>query len=90
LSPDGRQIVYAAVKADGSERLWLRALYSQLEQPAAQGPRARTHRSGRPTASGFGFFSANSLKKIRVSSGLVQVIAANVVTKGARRGVSTT
>jgi Tol biopolymer transport system component len=81
LSPDGRQIVYAAVKADGSEQLWLRSLYSQLEH-ALPGTEGANTPFWSADGQWIGFFAANSLKKIRVSSGLVQVIAANVVTKG--------
>jgi serine/threonine protein kinase/Tol biopolymer transport system component len=81
LSPDGRQIVYASVAPDGTEQLRLRSLYSQSEQALPGTERANT-----PfwSADGqwIGFFADNSLKKIRVSSGLTQVVAANVQTKG--------
>ena len=81
LSPDGRQIVYSAIKADGSEQLWLRSLYSQLEQPLPGTEGANTP-FWSPDSQWIGFFAANNLKKIRVLNGLTQVIATNVQTKG--------
>jgi serine/threonine protein kinase/Tol biopolymer transport system component len=81
LSPDGRQIVYATARADGTEQLWLRSLYSQLEQ-AMPGTEGANTPFWSPDGEWIGFFAANSLKKVRVSSGLTQVVAANVQTKG--------
>ena len=81
LSPDGRQIVYASTSADGTERLCLRSLYSQLEQPIPGTEGANTP-FWSPDSQWIGFFAANSLKKVRVSTGLTQVVAANVQTKG--------
>jgi eukaryotic-like serine/threonine-protein kinase len=81
LSPDGRQIVYASTSADGTERLWLRSLYSQLEQPIPGTEGANTP-FWSPDSQWIGFFAANSLKKVRVSTGLTQVVATNVQTKG--------
>ena len=81
LSPDGRQIVYASAKADGTEQLWLRSLYSEAEQPMPGTEGANTP-FWSPDGQWIGFFAANSLKKVRVSSGLTQVVATNVQTKG--------
>ena len=81
LSPDGRQIVYASARVDGTEQLWLRSLYSQLEQPIPGTEGANTP-FWSPDSQWIGFFAANSLKKVRVSSGLTQVVATNVQTKG--------
>jgi serine/threonine-protein kinase len=81
LSPDGRQIVYVTDDADGTKRLWLRALYSGHEQllPGTEGANTPFWS---PDSQWIGFFADNSLKKIRVSSGLTQVVASNVVTYG--------
>ena len=89
LSPDGRQIVYASAKADGTEQLWLRSLYSQLEQPIPGTEGANTP-FWSPDSQWIGFFAANSLKKVRVSSGLTQVVAGNVETRAALRGMPMT
>jgi eukaryotic-like serine/threonine-protein kinase len=81
LSPDGRQIVYASARVDGTEQLWLRSLYAPLEQPIPGTEGANTP-FWSPDSQWIGFFAANSLKKVRVSSGLTQVVATNVQTKG--------
>jgi Tol biopolymer transport system component/tRNA A-37 threonylcarbamoyl transferase component Bud32 len=81
VSPDGRQIVYASARADGTEQLWLRSLYSQVEQPVP-GTEGANSPFWSPDSEWIGFFAANSLKKVRVSSGLTQVVAANVQTRG--------
>jgi len=81
LSPDGRQIVYSSIKADGTAQLWLRSLYSQVEQPMP-GTEGANSPFWSTDSQWIGFFAASTLKKIRVSTGLTQVIAANVQTKG--------
>ena len=81
LSPDGRYIVYVGAKADGPTQLWLRSLYSQREQalPGTDGANTPFWSSD---SQWIGFSAANSLKKVRISSGLTQVIATNVQNKG--------
>ncbi len=81
LSPDGRHIVYVAVKADATKQLWLHSLSSGLEQPipGTEGARAPFWS---PDSQWIGFFAGNSLKKVRVSSGLVQIVVSNVTTYG--------
>src|SRR6185369_5285457 len=81
VAPDGRQIVYASAGSDGSEQLWLRSLYSQVEQPIPGTEGANTP-FWSPDSQWIGFFAANTLKKVRVSTGLTQVVATNVQTKG--------
>jgi eukaryotic-like serine/threonine-protein kinase len=82
LSPDGRQIVYASVKADGSEQLWLRSLYSSQLEQAVPGTDGANSPFWSPDSQWIGFFAANTLKKVRASTGLTLVVAANVQTKG--------
>jgi eukaryotic-like serine/threonine-protein kinase len=81
LSPDGRSIVYVGAKADGPTQLWLRSLYSQREEalPGTDGANTPFWSSD---SQWIGFFAASSLKKVRISSGLTQVIATNVQNKG--------
>jgi serine/threonine protein kinase/Tol biopolymer transport system component len=81
LSPDGRQIVYVAAGADGVRRLWLRALYSQREQLLTGTEGANTP-FWSPDSQWIGFFAGNSLRKIRVSSGIAQTVASAVATYG--------
>ena len=81
LSPDGRYIVYVGAKADGPTQLWLRSLYSQREQalPGTEGANTPFWSSD---SQWIGVFAGNSLKKVRISSGLTQVIATNVQSRG--------
>jgi eukaryotic-like serine/threonine-protein kinase len=81
LSPDGRHIVYVGVKADATKQLWLHSLSSALEQPIP-GTEGASSPFWSPDSQWIGFFSENSLKKVRSSSGLVQIVARNVTTYG--------
>jgi Tol biopolymer transport system component len=81
LSPDGRQIAYVGTAADGTKKLWVRSLYSEQQHVLAGTEGARTP-FWSPDSEWLGFFTANTLKKIRVSSGLIQVIATDVATYG--------
>jgi hypothetical protein len=58
LSPDGRQIVFAASE-DGQQRLWLRPLDKTTAQPLA-GTEGPVFRSGRPMAGPSAFSRAVS------------------------------
>jgi Tol biopolymer transport system component len=81
LSPDGRQIVYVGVKADGTKQLWLHSLYSELEQPIA-GTEGAYSPFWSTDSQWIGLFSGNTLKKVRISTGLTQIVASGVVTRG--------
>jgi eukaryotic-like serine/threonine-protein kinase len=81
LSPDGRQIVYVAAGTNGTRRLWLRELHSEREQVLSGTDGANTP-FWSPDSQWVGFFAGNSLKKIRVSSGIAQTVAGNVSTYG--------
>jgi serine/threonine protein kinase/Tol biopolymer transport system component len=81
LSPDGRQIVYVGDNATGMRQLWLRSLDSGLEQPLPGTAGANTP-FWSPDNQWIGFFAENTLKKVRISGGLTQVIASNVATYG--------
>ena len=82
LSPDGRRIVYVAVRSDGTKQLlWLRRLSSdtELAEPM-QGTDGANSPFWSPDSQWVGFFAGNSLKTIRVSTGVVQLVATNVST----------
>lgn len=81
LSPDGRQLVFVAAGTDGTRRLWLRGLYSLREQVLSGTEGANTP-FWSPDSQWVGFFAGNSLKKIRVSSGIAQTVASGVATYG--------
>jgi eukaryotic-like serine/threonine-protein kinase len=81
LSPDGRQIVYVAAGADGTRRLWLRALDTERQRVLAGTEDVNTP-FWSPDSQWVGFFAGNSLKKIRVSSGVAQTVATHVSSYG--------
>jgi eukaryotic-like serine/threonine-protein kinase len=81
LSPDARHIVYVGVKAEATKQLWLRSLNAELEQPIP-GTEGASSPFWSPDNQWIGFFAGNSLKKVRVSSGLVRIVASNVTTYG--------
>lgn len=81
LSPDGRYIAYVGVRADATKQLWSHSLSSGVEQPIL-GTEGASSPFWSPDSQWIGFFAGNSLKKVRVSSGLVQIVAGNVTTYG--------
>jgi eukaryotic-like serine/threonine-protein kinase len=81
LSPDGRYITYVGVKADATRQLWVHSFSSGLAQ-AIPGTEEASSPFWSPDSEWIGFFAGNSLKKVRVSSGLVQIVVSNVTTYG--------
>jgi eukaryotic-like serine/threonine-protein kinase len=81
VSPDGRRIVYVAVKADGTKELRLRSWESPDEHSMPGTDGAQTP-FWSPDSGWIGFFADGNLKKVRVSNGLVQQIAGSVSTVG--------
>jgi serine/threonine protein kinase len=76
LSPDGRHITFVAAAADNARHLWLRALDSEHHQQLP-GTEDASSPFWSPDNQWIGFFAGGSLKKIRVTSPIVQVIATN-------------
>ncbi|HEY0709153.1 MAG TPA: hypothetical protein VGG33_20250, partial [Polyangia bacterium] len=89
LSPDGRYVAYVGVRADATKQLWLHSFSSGLDQPILGTDQASSP-FWSPDSQWIGFFAGNRLKKVRVSSGLVQIVARNVTTYGAPPGTPTT
>jgi serine/threonine protein kinase/Tol biopolymer transport system component len=81
VSPDGRQIAYVASGAGAGRHLWVRSLDSD-GQRALPGTDGATTPFWSPDSQWVGFFAARALKKTRVSSGITQLIAPDVVTFG--------
>ena len=73
LSPDGRQIVFAA-DSDGASRLWLRPLASTSAQPLA-GTEGATRPFWSPDGRSIGFFVPGSLKRLDLGGGAPQTLA---------------
>ena len=90
LSPDGRRIVYVAVGDDGTRHLWLRSLDSEQQRPLA-GTEGANSPFWSPDSEWVAFFAAGSLKKVRVTSPIAQVIATRRTGQWAgRHGAATT
>ena len=81
LSPDGRSLVYVAAGTDGIRRLWLRSLDSERESMLSGTDGANTP-FWSPDGQWVGFFAGNSLKKLRLSTGIAQTVANSVSTYG--------
>ncbi|MDO8677103.1 MAG: protein kinase [Acidobacteriota bacterium] len=83
LSPDGRQLAFAALDSDGQERLWIRPL-------ATAGARLLPGTEGAylpfwsPDSRSVAFFTVTELKRIEISGGGAQTIARR--TSGAATG----
>ena len=67
LSPDGRQIVFAA-SGDGARRLWLRSLATTTAQPLAGTEGARLP-FWAPDSRSIGFFARGALKRLDIGGG---------------------
>ena len=81
LSPDGRHIAFVAAAADGARHLWLRAFDSERYQQLP-GTEDASSPFWSPDNQWVGFFANGSLKKIRVTSLVTQVIATSAASMG--------
>ena len=79
LSPNGRYIAYVTVGRDDTSRLAVQALAS-AEHRLLPGTEGASTPFWSPDSEWIGFFAANSLKKVRVSTGLAQTITHGVST----------
>ena len=68
ISPDGQQIAFVAVSAEGKTLLWVRSLDTLVAQPLA-GTEAASAPFWSPDSHTLGFFAVGKLKKIDVSDG---------------------
>jgi len=82
LSPDGRQIVYAA-SSDGTSRLWLRSLATTTTAQPLAGTEGATHPFWAPDGRAIGFFTTNALKRLDLGGGAPQTLAPATVGTGA-------
>jgi eukaryotic-like serine/threonine-protein kinase len=81
LSPDGRLVAYVGTTVAGTRNLWIRSLEDEQEHRIAGTEGARSP-FWSPDSQWVGFFADSSLKKVRISNGLVQIVARNVTTYG--------
>jgi Tol biopolymer transport system component len=83
LSPDGQRLVFAAAGPDGKEQqLWLRSMDSMTIQPLA-GTTGATYPFWSPDGLNVGFFADQKLKKMEISSSIVQTLCDAVDGRGA-------
>jgi len=80
LSPDGRQIVFAAA-GDGVSRLWVRPLDATTAQPLA-GTEGATFPFWSPDSRSIGFFADDKLKRIDLGGGTPRALAPVVAGRG--------
>ena len=73
LSPDGRQLVFAA-SGDGQQRLWLRPLDKTTAQPLA-GTEGASVPFWSPNGRSLGFYASGQLKRIDLAGGSAQPLA---------------
>ena len=86
LSPDGRRLVFAATGDDGKgQQLWLRSMDSLTIQLLA-GTVGATYPFWSPDGRYVGFFADQKLKKVEISSGVVQILCDAVDGRGASWG----
>ena len=80
LSPDGRQIVFAA-SAEGGSRLWLRSLATTTAQPLPGTDGGRLP-FWAPDSRAIGFFAGSTLKRLDLGAGLPQTLAPVIAGAG--------
>ncbi len=76
LSPDGRQIVFAASGSSGAQ-LWLRSLATATAKPLA-GTEGAVFPFWAPNSSSIGFFADGSLKRLDLGGGAPRTLASAV------------
>ncbi len=74
ISPDGRQLVFAAAADGAASQLWLRPLDAVSAEPIA-GTEDATYPFWSPDSRSIGFFAGDSLKRIDLSGGPAQTLA---------------
>ena len=89
LSPDGRRLVFAGFDRSGKQQLWLRSLDSVTAQPLS-GTDGATYPFWSPDGRSVGFFAGHLLKRLDVSSGIVQTVCDAPDGRGASWGTSGT
>ena len=83
LSPDGRSLLFVAAGGDGIRRLWLRSMDDDGERASVlAGTEGANTPFWSPDSQWVGFFAGNSLKKLRVSTGIAQTVVTSVSTFG--------
>ena len=81
VSPDGKQVVFAATGGDGKNKLWVRSLDSSVAQ-ALEGTENAIFPFWSADSRSIGFFASAKLKRIDVAGGPVLPLADTPVPRG--------
>ena len=81
ISPTGRQVAFVSTNAAGKAMLWVRAL-DQLEARPVPGTDRAAHQFWSPDGRSLGFIADNQLKRVDLTTGLVQVVTDSVLRWG--------
>ncbi len=73
LSPDGSRLVFAALSADGTRRLWMRR-FEAVAARVLDGTENAFHPFWAPDGRSIGFFADGKLKRIAEAGGPPQVV----------------
>jgi len=74
LSPDGRQLVFAAADADDVSRLWVRPLSSSIARPLS-GTEDGVWPFWSPDSKSLGFFARGKLRRVDLAGGAPSILA---------------
>ncbi len=81
VSPDGKQIAFAAIDADGNQMLWIRPLDAE-KATTLPGSEEAIYPFWSPDSRSVGFFTNRSLKTMELATGSAQTLCAVADSRG--------
>ena len=73
ISPDGRQLAFVAITADGVQQLWMRPLDSATARPLS-GTEGAARPFWSPGSDAIGFFADGKIKTVGLPNGVPQIV----------------